>query len=161
MIRVILADDHTILRDKLQELLAQVPDLEIVGKASNGLLLLEVLEETPADVVLLDVNMPAMSGLTATPLIRQRFPAVKVLVLSMLDHERYVSQMFAAGASGYVLKNASLAEIIYAIRTVSQHKPFLSTEIGLRVIDKLVYGVGITSQTAPHSKPTNYQLGYA
>lgn len=152
MIRVVLADDHTILRDKIRELLTQEADLEIVGQASNGLLLLEVLAETATDVVVLDMHMPAMDGLAAIRIIRQRFPEVKVLVLSLLDHERYAAQALEAGALGYVLKNSALSEIIHAIRTVSCNVPFLCTEIGLKLVNTFAYRI---SSTAVPALPAN------
>ncbi|WP_324674968.1 response regulator transcription factor [Hymenobacter sp. GOD-10R] len=145
MIRVVLADDHTILRDKIRSLLAQESDMEVVGQASNGLLLLEVLAQTPTDVVVLDLHMPAMDGLTATKLIRQRFPDVKVLVLSMLDHAYYAAQAFEAGALGYALKNSPLRELLHAIRTVNRSAPFLCTEIGLSLVDSLLCGTSISA----------------
>ena len=152
MIRVVLADDHTVLRSKLALLLAQEPDVEVVGEASNGLLLLELLAETAADVVLLDVNMPAMNGLTATHAIRQQFPLVKVLVLSLLDHEYYIERMLAAGATGYILKNAPLTEIIHAVRVVSTGLPFLCTEIGMSLMHKLTHGHVLSKRSEANTK---------
>ncbi|MCC3157658.1 response regulator transcription factor [Hymenobacter sp. 15J16-1T3B] len=140
MTRLLLVDDHTIIRDGIQALLADVPDFQVVGQARNGRELLDMLPDTPADVVLMDLNMPEMSGFEAVPLLRQQFPQVRVLILSMLDHEKYVHQVLEAGALGYVLKNASKEEIVYAIRTVAAGKAFLCTEIGLSLLSKLVQG---------------------
>lgn len=138
MIRVLLADDHTILRDGIGALLAREADLHVVGEAANGYALLELLAHTPADVVLLDINMPVLDGFEVMPLLRAQFPQVRVLVLSMLDHENYVHRMLEAGALGYVLKNADSTEIIHAIRTVAANQPFLCTEIGLNLLRRLV-----------------------
>ncbi|TLM90546.1 response regulator [Hymenobacter jeollabukensis] len=140
MIRLLLVDDHTIIRDGIQALLADVPDFQVVGQARNGRELLDMLPATPADVVLMDLNMPGVSGFEAVPLLREQFPQVRVLILSMLDHEKYVQQVLEAGALGYVLKNASKEEIVHAIRTVAAGKPFLCTEIGLNLLSKLVQG---------------------
>ncbi|UYZ58967.1 response regulator [Hymenobacter latericus] len=115
MTRLILADDHAVIRDGIKALLADVPEFEVVGLVNNGQELLDRLADTPADVVLMDLNMPVMSGFDALPLLRERFPEVRVLVLSMLDHEKYVHQVLEAGAMGYVLKNAGKDEIVYAI----------------------------------------------
>ncbi|OUJ75833.1 response regulator [Hymenobacter crusticola] len=145
MIRVVLADDHTILRDEIRSLLAREAGIEIVGQASNGLLLLEVLAETPTDVVVLDLHMPAMDGLTAIRFIRQQFPQVRVLVLSMLDHEYYAARALEAGALGYALKSSPLREIVHAIHTVHQNVLFLCTEIGLRLVDRLTHGTGAST----------------
>ena len=138
MTRLILADDHKILRDGIRVLLAADPELNVVGEASNGQELLDLLATTPTDVVLMDVQMPVLDGLATMPLLRARFPEVRVLVLSMLDHENYVARMLEAGASGYILKNAALPEIIYAIHAVMRGQPFLCTEIGLGLLDKLL-----------------------
>ena len=136
MLRLILADDHTILRDGLRALLSAEPGFDVVGEAGNGAELLDLLATTPADVVLMDVNMPVLDGFATMPQLRQRFPGLKVLVLSMLDNEHYVARMLAAGALGYVLKNASFREIAHAIRTVAAGHPFLCTDIGLAMLHK-------------------------
>ncbi len=138
MTRILLADDHTILRDGIRALLSADADLEVVGEASNGAEVLAILETTPVDVVLMDVQMPVLDGFATVPEIRSRFPEVRVLVLTMLDHEKYVARMFEAGAMGYVLKNAAINEITYAIRTVAAGNLFLCTEIGLSMLNKAV-----------------------
>lgn len=138
MTRLLLADDHTILRDGIRALLSAEPDLDVVGEASNGAELLALLENTPADVVLMDVQMPVLDGFATMTELRRRFPEVRVLVLSMLDHENYVARMLDAGALGYVLKNAAISEITYAIRTVAAGGPFLCTEIGLNMLYRAV-----------------------
>jgi DNA-binding NarL/FixJ family response regulator len=138
MINIILADDHTIIRDGIKALLSDASDIEVVGQVSNGQDLLDLLATTTADVVLMDLNMPVLSGFDALPLLREKFPQVRVLVLSMLDHEKYIYQVMEAGALGYVLKNAGRDEIVYAIRTVASGRQFICTEIGLSVLHKLV-----------------------
>ena len=138
MTRLLLADDHTILRDGIRSLLLAEPDLDIVGEASNGAEVLTLLETHPADVVLMDVQMPVLDGFATMPELRRRFPDVRVLVLTMLDHENYVARMFEAGALGYVLKNAAIAEITFAIRRVAAGHPFLCTEIGMNMLYKAV-----------------------
>jgi DNA-binding NarL/FixJ family response regulator len=138
MTRILLADDHTILRDGIRALLSADGDLEVVGEASNGAEVIEILETTTADVVLMDVQMPVLDGFATMPEIRRRFPDVRVLVLTMLDHENYVARMFDAGALGYVLKNAAISEITHAIRTVASGNQFLCTEIGLNMLYKAV-----------------------
>ena len=138
MTRVLLADDHTILRDGIRALLSAEADLEVVGEAGNGAELLAMLETTPTDVVLMDVQMPVLDGFATMPELRRRFPEVRVLVLTMLDHENYVARMLKAGALGYVLKNAAISEITHAIRTVAAGNTFLCTEIGLNMLYKAV-----------------------
>ena len=142
MTRILLADDHTILRDGIRALLSAEPGFEVVAEASNGAELLALLDVTPADVVLMDVQMPVLDGFATMPELRRRFPDVRVLVLSMLDHENYVARMLEAGALGYVLKNAAISEIIHAIRTVAAGHHFLCTEIGLNMLYKAVAKTG-------------------
>ena len=149
MTRLLLADDHTILRDGIRALLSAEPDLEVVGEASNGAEVLTILETIPVDVVLMDVQMPVLDGFATMPELRRRFPEVRVLVLTMLDHEKYVTRMMEAGALGYVLKNAAISEITHAIRTVSAGNQFLCTEIGLSMLCKAVgQSVGQIDETS-------------
>jgi len=148
MIRVLLTDDHKILRDGIRALLNLQPDLEVVGEASNGQELLEALAATPADVVLMDINMPIMDGFATMDHLREQFPDVRVLVLSMLNHENYVHRMLEAGATGYVLKNADIAEITYGIRTVAAGRPFLCTEVGLDMLYKIVRTTALPADAA-------------
>jgi len=138
MSRIFLVDDHTIVRDGLQALLANEPDIEVVGEASNGQELLDQLPTTPADVVLLDANMPVLDGLATTLRLRAEFPQVRVLILSMLAHERYIGQLFDAGAAGYVLKSAEKGEILVAIQTVIAGRLFLCSDLGLNMLRKVL-----------------------
>jgi DNA-binding NarL/FixJ family response regulator len=138
MIRVLLTDDHTILRDGIRALLSLQPDLEVVGEANNGAELLSLLSAIPAEVVLMDINMPVMDGFATMNVLREQYPAIRVLVLSMLDHENYVHRMLEAGAHGYVLKNADISEITHGIRTVAAGRQFLCTEVGMDMLYKLV-----------------------
>ncbi|MVN76989.1 response regulator [Hymenobacter sp. HMF4947] len=138
MTRIFLVDDHTIVRDGIRSLLATEPSIIVVGEASNGQELLDHLPATPADVVLLDINMPVLDGLATTLRLQAEFPHVRVLVLSMLTHERYVGQILDAGALGYVLKNADRSEIITAVQAVAAGKNFLCSELGLTMLRKVL-----------------------
>ncbi len=138
MSRIFLVDDHTIVRDGLRALLANEPDIEVVGEAGNGQELLDQLPTKPADVVLLDANMPVLDGLATTLRLRDEFPQVRVLILSMLAHERYIGQLFDAGAAGYVLKSAEKGEILVAIQTVIAGRHFLCSDLGLNMLRKVL-----------------------
>jgi len=138
MSRIFLVDDHTIVRDGLRALLANEPDISIVGEAGNGQELLDLLPTTPADVVLLDANMPVLDGLATTLRLRAEYPHVRVLILSMLAHERYIGQLFDAGAAGYVLKSAEKGEILVAIQTVIAGRQFLCSDLGLSMLRKVL-----------------------
>jgi DNA-binding NarL/FixJ family response regulator len=138
MSRIFLVDDHTIVRDGLRALLANEPDIEIVGEAGNGQELLDRLPTTPADVVMLDANMPVLDGLATTLRLRAEFPQVRILILSMLAHERYIGQLFDAGAAGYVLKSAEKGEILVAIQTIIAGRQFLCSDLGLSMLRKVL-----------------------
>ncbi|MVN76194.1 response regulator [Hymenobacter sp. HMF4947] len=138
MSRIFLVDDHAIVRDGIRALLAAEPNIEVVGEASNGQELLDQLPTTPADVVLLDINMPVLDGLATTLRLQAEFPHVRVLILSMLSHERYIGQLFEAGALGYVLKSADKPEILGAIQMVAAGKYFLCSDLGLSMLRKVL-----------------------
>ncbi|MGI4741790.1 MAG: response regulator [Janthinobacterium lividum] len=154
MIRIFLVDDHTIVRDGIRLLLASEPSLQIVGEAGHGQALLDQLPTTPTDVVLLDINMPVLDGLATTLRLRAEFPAVRILVLSMLSHERYIGQLFDAGAHGYVLKSADKGEIVVAIQSVASGKQFLCSDLGLAMLRKVLAKTpGIGSEEPETKKP--------
>lgn len=137
MIQVILVDDHAIIRDGIQSLLREEENFQVVGEAGDGQQLLALLEHTATDVVVLDLNMPHMDGFRTLAELQALHPTVRVLVLSMLDHERYVAQALAAGATGYALKNSGRNELLYAITAVAAGEPFLCTAIGLNLLNRL------------------------
>ena len=138
MIRLFLVDDHAVLRFGLRTLFQQDPTLQVVGEAENGEQLLAQLPATPCDVVLLDLHMPGLDGLATTRRLRAEFPDVRILILSMADHERAIAEVMAAGAAGYVLKNAGHDEILLGMRTVAAGKRFLCSELGLTMLEKLL-----------------------
>ena len=138
MIRVFIVDDHTLIRDGLRTLLAADPLFEVVGEAANGQALLDQLPTVAADVVLLDLNMPVLDGLATTHRLRAEYPDLRILLLSMMTHERTIGEALAAGAHGYVLKNADKYEVVAALQGVASGKRFLCSEIGLGLLDKLL-----------------------
>ncbi|HEX8424690.1 response regulator transcription factor [Hymenobacter sp.] len=138
MIRVFLVDDHTLMRDGLRAVLLNELTLTVVGEAANGQELLDKLPITPTDVVVLDMNMPVLDGLATTIKLSEQYPDLRILMLSMLDHERTVGQVLDAGAHGYVLKNADKVEIITGILTVAAGKQFLCSELGLLMLRKVL-----------------------
>lgn len=154
MIRIFLVDDHTIVREGLRAALSFDSTLKVVGEASNGQELLELLPSTPTDVVVLDMNMPVLDGLATTRRLREEFPDVRVLVLSMISHERNIGQLLDAGAHGYALKNLSKDEIISAIQAVAGGRQFLCSETGLLMLRKVLNQVGATPDEAS-KKPSD------
>ncbi|NML65266.1 response regulator transcription factor [Hymenobacter sp. RP-2-7] len=138
MTRIFLVDDHAVLRSGLRTLLGQEANVQIVGEATNGQELLDQLPTKPADVVLLDINMPVLDGVATARRLRTEFPQVRVLMLSMIDQPLRIGQAFAAGANGYILKNAERAEIMVGISMVLAGKRFLCSEIGLSLLDTVL-----------------------
>lgn len=134
MIRIVVVDDHAVVRSGLRLLLDAEDDMEVVGEAGNARdAIFEVRAATP-DVVLLDVVMPGESGIEALPQVLREAPGAKVLMLSMQDDPNYVRQAFAAGASGYVLKEAVDAEVVAAIREVAAGNNYVHPALGARMV---------------------------
>lgn len=128
-IRVLIADDHPVVREGLRQLVAAETDMEVAGDAATGQQALEKTRQLVPDVVLLDLNMPELNGFDATRLIREHFPAVKIVAISMHEKEAYVHRIFSAGATGYVLKGAPVGEISQAIREVLHGRYFLCSKL--------------------------------
>jgi two-component system, NarL family, response regulator NreC len=125
-IRILLADDHAILRDGIRALLSDETDLQVVGEAENGRQALEQARALRPDIVIMDIGMPLLSGLEATTLIRRDVPEARVLILTMHQNEEYLARVLAAGASGYVLKDVAGRELVSAIRQVAGGEAFFS-----------------------------------
>ncbi|WP_083937657.1 response regulator [Hymenobacter aerophilus] len=149
MIRVFLVDDHTVLRHGMRILLANRPGLCVVGEAGSGPDLFEQLPTTPTDVVLLDIHLPGMGATAITRQLREQYPGVQVLVLSMEAGVERIAELLDAGARGYVLKTAGLDEVVYGIRTAADGRPFLSCDIGFAALARLRDGVSPPEAFAP------------
>ncbi len=133
-IRVLLVDDHTILREGLRALLNLCEDIEVVAEAAEGRDALAYVQRYGPDVVVMDMAMPGMGGLEATRRIMEKSPQTRVLVLSQHDNERYILPVLQAGAMGYVLKRAAGDELVTAIRTVYRGDPYLLPSIAKMVL---------------------------
>lgn len=133
-IRIALVDDHSLVRDGIKALLSVMAPLEVVGEAENGADAIEMVGQCQPDLVLVDIGLKDMNGLELTRMLRNRYPSLKVLVLSMYDNHEYVSESVRAGASGYVLKNSPSREIIAAIEAIANGGSFYSAEIAQRLI---------------------------
>jgi DNA-binding NarL/FixJ family response regulator len=136
--RVLLVEDHMVLRQGLKALFSDEPDIEIVGEAGDGRQALQLVAEIQPDLILMDISMPHLNGIEATHQIRRDYPGVKVVVLSMHTNEEYVFQVLRAGASGYVLKQADSSEVLLAIRAALAGGSFLSPPISRAVIEDYV-----------------------
>jgi two-component system, NarL family, response regulator NreC len=134
-IRVIVVDDHAVVRSGLRRVLDAEEDIEVVAEAGNVRdAVFEARAHRP-DVIVMDVVMPGQSGIEGTPLVLHEAPDAKVLVLSMQDDPRYVREAFAAGASGYVLKEAVDTDVVEAVRVVSDGRQYLHPALGARLIE--------------------------
>jgi DNA-binding NarL/FixJ family response regulator len=128
--KILLADDHTLLREGIASLLATQPDLAVVGAAMDGHEAIERARELAPDVVVMDITMPGLNGMDATRRILDARPGTKVIALSMHADRRYVYAMLKAGAAGYLLKNAASDELIHAVRTVAAGGTYVSAGVG-------------------------------
>lgn len=145
-VRILLADDHALLRQGTAELLQHEQDFEVVGQAENGQDAVRMAHEIQPDIVIMDVRMPGLSGIEATRQIRKELPHIQVLVLTAYDDEQYVFSLLQAGASGYLLKTAPANELIRSIRQVRAGESPLSAVIARKVVARL--NSGSTAGTA-------------
>ena len=134
MIRVLIVDDHAVVRSGIRLLLERETDIEPVGEAGTGRDAIFEARSLKPDVILMDVVMPDRTGLDALPTLLHEQPHVKVLILSMQDDPRYVREAFAAGASGYVLKEAADTEVVNAVREVAKGGRYVNPELGARLV---------------------------
>jgi DNA-binding NarL/FixJ family response regulator len=133
-IKIILADDHQIVRQGLRILLEAEPDMEIIAEADNGRKVLKLVQELLPDVIIMDLSMPELNGIEATRQILSEAPAVKVIALSMHSDSLFVLNTLKSGASGYLLKDCALEELVKAIRAVVDHRTYLSPGVSDIVI---------------------------
>jgi DNA-binding NarL/FixJ family response regulator len=135
LIRVLLAEDHELVRAGIRSLLEKMPRVRVVGEASNGREALELVKSERPNLVLMDIAMPVLGGLETLPRITKDFPKTKVVMLSAFGTEEYVSRAFRSGASGYMLKFAATLELEMAIRSIAQGKMYLSPSISRIIIN--------------------------
>ena len=131
-LRILLADDHETVREGLKAILNSQHDMEVVAEAADGRAAIDSATHVRPDVVIMDVSMPGVSGLSATEIIRQTLPHVKVLTLSRHSEDGYLQQLMRAGASGYVLKQSRSTEVLHAIRTVSRGGTYVDPALARR-----------------------------
>ena len=134
MIRIVVVDDHAVVRAGIRLLLDAERDLEVVGDAGNARDAIFEVRSSKPDIILLDVVMPDESGIEVLPKLLHEVPEAKVLMLSMQDDPSYVREAFAAGASGYVLKEAADAEVVAAIREVASGNHYVHPALGARMV---------------------------
>jgi DNA-binding NarL/FixJ family response regulator len=143
--RVLLADDHDILRDGLRALLSMTDDIEVVGEARTGREAVDAAERLGPDVVLMDISMPELDGVEACRRIRQRAPEVRVLFLTMHEADEYFFRALHAGAAGYIIKRTAAAELVSAVRAVARGEAYLSPSMARALV----------AEYAEHSSPSD------
>ncbi len=147
MIRVLVAEDHTIVREGIKQLIGLAKDMQVVGEAANGEQLLDSLRHIRCDVVLLDISMPGVSGLEAIPRIRDLHDAPAILMLSMHDEAQMAARALKAGAAGYATKDSDPALLLAAIRRVAGGGRYIDPALA----DRMVFEVGLTESRPLHT----------
>lgn len=133
MIKVLIADDQELIRESLKIVLSAYPDLEVVGAVSDGTEVLDCLSTTKPDVILMDIRMPKMDGVLATKVIKEKFPNIKVIILTTFDDDDFIYSALKYGASGYLLKGTSMNELHDAVVTVNEGRAMLNPDIATKV----------------------------
>lgn len=148
IVKIILVDDHQIVRQGLRTLLAEEPDMEVVAEADNGRKLLRLVQDLSPQVIIMDISMPDLNGIEATRQVLAEHPGIKVIALSMHSDSLFVLNMLKAGASGYLLKDCAMEELVKAIRTVANNQTYLSPGVSDIVIRDFVSGWSDPGSTA-------------
>jgi DNA-binding NarL/FixJ family response regulator len=151
-IRIALTDDHKLIRAGVKVLLEQVDDFEVVIEAANGEELLKALPRKRVDVVLLDIDMPVLNGIETTKILQQKFPKLKIIMLSLHDEDRFILHLMELGASGYLLKDAEPEEVEKAIRTVKGGELYFND-----IVSKVMFRKA-TNKSVRKSKVFNYKV---
>jgi len=147
MIRVLLADDHAIVRAGLKEILADTGDIEVAGEATNGQEVLARVSAQDFDVAVLDMSMPGRNGIELIKLVKREKPKLRILILSMHSEEQYAVRALKAGASGYLSKNSAADELVAAIRRIAAGGAYVTPETA----ERLALGAAPRAETAAHT----------
>lgn len=153
--RIVIAEDHTILREGLRALLASDPEFDVVGEAEDGLDAIKSVKSLTPDVVIMDLSMPKMNGVAAIKEIKRVTPNTKIVVLTVHKNEEYILAAFQAGSDGYVLKYAGHEELVSAIRAVLKGQPYLSPAVSAVVLEAYLDGQKGLSSQSPFRMLTN------
>jgi DNA-binding NarL/FixJ family response regulator len=157
-IRIIIAEDHAVVREGTRQLLEREPDLEVVGEAADGAQAVALVEQFRPDVAIMDISMPVMTGIEATKRIKASHPATAILILSAYDDDQYVFALLAAGAAGYLLKDVPSAELVRAVRLVHAGEPVLHPAIARKVLARFATPSGQPAAAPPTGEPARLLL---
>ena len=149
MLKIILAEDHIIVRNGIKLLLEAQAGVQVIAEAATGLEVLDLIQKgTVPDVVLTDINMPEMDGISLIKTLKASHPEIKTIILSMLDNEKYVAQAFMEGSNGYLLKNVTEDEMTFALKTIADGQKYLCGELAQKLLDKLIQNLTVQSEQA-------------
>lgn len=154
MIRIVIADDHTLMREGLKRILESTDDIEVVGEATDGFGVLAHVRKGGFDLLLLDLSMPGRSGIDLIRQIRTESPKLPVLVLTMYEEEQYAIRSIRAGAQGYLTKESAGTQLVHAIRKVASGKPYISIEVA----EQLALDIMTPEKPLPHSQLSNREF---
>ncbi len=146
-IRIVIADDHAVVREGTRTLLEREADMQVVGEAADGEEAIKLIETLKPDVAILDISMPKMSGIEVTKRIKPRFPSLAILILTAYDNDEYVFALLEAGAAGYLLKDVPGREIVDAVRSVYSGESVLHPSIARKVIQRAITGSAAPAET--------------
>ena len=154
MIRIVIADDHTLMREGLKRILESTDDIEVAGEATDGFGVLSLVRKGGFDLLLLDLSMPGRSGIDLIRQIRTESPKLPVLVLTMYEEEQYAIRSIRAGAQGYLTKESAGTQLVHAIRKVASGKPYISMEVA----EQLALDIMTPENPLPHSQLSNREF---
>jgi len=137
MIKVLIVDDHSLIREGLSMMLSLYDTVTVIGEAKNGQEVIEVLENESVDLILMDIRMPIMDGVKATKIIKEKYPRTKILILTTFNEDEYIFEGLKNGADGYLLKDISSEELVKAIETIYQGNMLLQPDIAKKMIDSI------------------------
>ena len=153
--RVLVVDDHTIMREGICALLKLATDIEVVGEAANGREALDMAKQLTPDIIVMDIAMPVMDGREATRRLTKDMPGIKILVLTQYDDKEHVLSLIEAGACGFVSKKAAFEELSSAVRCIARGESFLSPSVAKVVIDAYQYGAVSRDKSDPYEHLTD------
>lgn len=148
-IRIVIADDHAVVREGTRTLLEREKDMEVVGEASDGEEAIQIIQDVKPDVAILDISMPRLSGIEVTRRIKPKLPSLAILILTAYDNDEYVFALLEAGAAGYLLKDVPGREIIEAVRSVYSGESVLHPSIARKVIQRAIVGSSRAAEVKP------------
>jgi len=151
MTKVLIADDHELIRNGIKDMLLTSEEFKLVGEAEDGQEAIELSKKYSPDILIMDIAMPNVSGLEATETIKAEFPDIKILILTMHEDEEYIIRMYEAGASGYILKNAKMPELLDAIKTIAKGDFYFNNEVTQIMLK------GMQEKNRESAKPSSFE----